>query len=114
MTIREVIIKYLEKNNRKTIKEIAEGINIDEASVRTTIFREGYGLLAKGIVAKVSHEKRKGYFSLAKNHVDELKALKFYDNLFKNNVDYLMKNDNIVRAIMDNSELTDKIDKVVN
>ncbi|KKN34842.1 hypothetical protein LCGC14_0789460 [marine sediment metagenome] len=96
MTIREEIIKFLEDNNRKTIKEIAKGIKRDEASVRTTIFREKYGLLAKGIVAKVSHEKRTGFFSLAKDHIDKLEALKFYDSLFKNNVDYLMKNDKIV------------------
>ncbi len=114
MTIREEIVKYLEKNDRKSIKEIAKAIDIGEAKVRTTIFREGYGLMAKGIVAKVSHEERKGYFSLTKNHVDKIEGLRFYSNLFKNNVDYLMKNDNIVKDIMDNSDLIDNIEKVID
>ncbi|KKN51809.1 hypothetical protein LCGC14_0619090 [marine sediment metagenome] len=67
MTIREEIIDYLEDHDRKTIKEIATAKNIGEAKIRTKIYETPYGLLAKGIVVKVSHEKRTGYFSLKEN-----------------------------------------------
>jgi len=52
--------------------------------------------------------------SLRREPIDlELKGLKFLNNLFKDNVDYLMKNDSIVKEILGNSELIENIDKVV-
>ena len=76
MSIREKIIEFLKNNNRKSIKEIAKAIQENEASVRTKIFDKEYGLLTKGTVVRVSHEKRTGYFSLAKNYAKDDSILK--------------------------------------
>ncbi len=100
MTIREEIVKYLGDNHRKSIKEIAKAIDIGEAKVRTTIFREGYGLMAKGIVAKVSHEERKGFFSLAKNHTDNKKL---FEELQENHT----KLKRIVRDLIDDKNISE-------
>ena len=67
MTIREDIIEYLNKNNRKTIKEIADNINAQENVVRTKIYDKKYGLITKGTVVSVSHKQRTNYFSLKEN-----------------------------------------------
>lgn len=100
MSIREKIIQYLEKNNRKTIKEIAKSIQEQENVVRTKIFDKKYGLIQKGIIVKVSHEKRTGYFSLAKNFIDQLKALKQLHSIMKNKMDFIEKpDDNEIRII---------------
>jgi DNA-binding CsgD family transcriptional regulator len=114
MSIREKIIEYLEKNRFKTIKEIAKAIQENEPSVRTKIFDIKYGLIAKGQVVKVAHKKRTGFFSLAKDYLDKIEALRFYYSLIKENTDYLMKNEKIVDKILEKSELLDKIEKVVN
>jgi len=88
MSIREKIIEFLENNSRKTIKEIAEAIQENEPSVRTKIFDKKYGLLTKGIVAKVSHEKRTGFFSLAKNHTEPIKLLKELHSIMYKKMDF--------------------------
>ena len=87
-TIREKIIEYLENNTRKTIREIAKAIQENEASVRTKIYGKKYGLITKGQIVKVSHEKRMWFFSLAKDDLILKKicaefGIKDYNNMKK-------------------------------
>lgn len=67
MIIREKIIKYLENNNRQSIKQISEGIKAKENIIRSKIYEKPYGLMAKGKVVKVDHIGRRNYFSLKEN-----------------------------------------------
>ncbi len=56
--------------------------------------------MQKGIIIKVSHEKRTGYFSLAKNFIDQLKALKQLHSIMINKMDFIEKpDDNEIRII---------------
>lgn len=70
MTVREKIIEFLEQNDFQSIKQISKGIGIQENTIRTKIFDKKYGLITKGIVVKVAHKERKGFFSLRKNVVE--------------------------------------------
>jgi len=51
---------------------------------------------------------------LAKNYEEILELLIFSNNFFKENVDYLMKNDTIKKFILKNDEIFDKIEVLAN
>lgn len=90
MTIREKIIAHLKEHQRQTINEIADTIGAKRNVVRTKLYDKKYGLIAKGKIVSVGHDKRLNYFSLKENtkipelqiefikELSERGAIKFY------------------------------------
>ena len=116
MTIRQDILDFLELNPRKTIKEIAEFINAKENVVRTKIFDKKYGLIMKGKVVRVSHEERKGFYSLKNDVINPIESFSEYNELFKKLTKTQINKENLVRIAKETLNLDNikKLEEMIN
>ncbi len=128
LTYKDLLEKYEKKFGYTLWGKESE--KLDKKGKRYDNRKNGYYylkmLIDKGLVKNYTPEDRKGkivaYKLTEKGLTGEpndsdiilIEALKLYDDLFKENVDYIMKNEKMVNQIIKNSEKFDKIDKVIN
>lgn len=106
-------ILELLKQNELTVKEIADTTEFNENEVRVYIHR----LLKDNLIKEIGKKNRYYIYSVIekepnKVNKDLINYLKFYNDFFKDNIEYLMKNPKIVKFIEKNENIFNKIEMV--
>lgn len=113
MGIKEQIIEEL-KNDNCTAKELSEKLEIGIDTIKSTITR----MKKEDLILVIGYRHRHSIYSLNPdkfelNMENILKWLAFLDKMFKDNVDYLLENEEIVNLVMSNEEKFENITKVI-
>lgn len=112
MGIKENIIEEL-KNSNKTAKELSENLNTHLNTIKSTITR----MKKAELIVIVGTKDKFSIYALNPDKVELncekiVEWLAFLDNMFKENVDYLLQNPEIVETVMSNEETFNNITKV--
>lgn len=100
------IILELLKVDKLTVKEIVDKTEFKENDVRTYIHR----LLKDNLIKQIGKKDRYCLYEAVEN--DPIEFLKFMNDFFKDNVDYLSKNPKIKEYVLKHDEF-DKIEAMV-
>lgn len=108
---KEEIMKSI-RESPKTASELSTDLNLDIQDIRTYIQR----LKTDGKIKEIDKDGREFVYDTTDkkekpvNSKKYLEAIKFFNDFYKENIDYLLENEDIMNFILNNEKMFEKIE----